>query len=649
VSGQVAAVSALDVVTVRDAVEEHFPGLWPAVEVGLSVCATLLLADNSNPVAVIYVGPPSSSKTTVADMFAGHPLCYRSDNFTPAAFVSHAANRSPEALKKVDLLPRIRHKVLVTPELGTIFRGKEEDLVNQFKIITRILDGQGLLTDSGTHGQRGYEGDYLFAWLGCTTPFDAKVWKVMAQLGSRLFFLVMDTQAEVTDEDLVASIEGLSYGERLVQCKGVVHGFITALFDTYGGVRGVTWDTKADPLDVHLWIARLAKLLAAMRSEPERDGESGCSGPGFIPARPEQPYRAHAVLNNLARGHALIHGRTQLTEEDLPLVARVTISTMPTKAGLVFAALVRAGGNPLTVAEAQAALGVRSPETVRGILRDLNARGAMEFIEAGSGKPAELRFRPHWKWCASPEALTVIWEGPVKNPGVCAGEGNPSKIGGCLCVLPPSSLSEFNLAQLRREKERGMMHTPPPKNDRFEWSQFGARGAGPGTRGMVPALPDPARVAALREGRQQKEKTMVKHDDDESGREGLDGVAGTPLGKLLGIGDDNDKQKAGDAMAGYEALMKVLGLGDDGKIREDGAEQPKRETLSRAEIVQVVKAAQHNPRVRAALGKLQGIAAGQKVGGDDAQKTESEVEKLARNLEKAGAVELARLIRGGRK
>jgi hypothetical protein len=419
-------MATLDVRAVRDAVEKHFPGLWPAVEVGFSVCATLLLADNSNPVAVIYVGPASSSKTTVADMFVGHPLCYRSDNFTPAAFVSHAANRSRKDLEKVDLLPRIRHKVLVTPEMATIFRGKEDDLVNQFKIITRVLDGRGLLTDSGTQGQRGYDGDYLFAWLGCTTPFDAKVWRVMAQLGSRLFFLVMDTQAEVTEEELVASIEGLSYGERLAQCKGVVHGFITALLDTYGGVRGVTWDTKADPPDVHLWIARLGRLLAAMRSEPQRDGESGYPGPGFIPARPEQPYRAHAVLNNLARGHALIHGRTQLREEDLPLVGRVTVSTMPSKAGLVFEALVRAGGNPLSVAEAQAALGVKSPETVRAILRDLNARGVMEFIEAGSGKPAELRFRPEWEWCVSSEALTVLWGEPVKNPEVCAGDLNLS-------------------------------------------------------------------------------------------------------------------------------------------------------------------------------------------------------------------------------
>ena len=104
-----------DVAAVQQTIQHYFPGLWPAVDLGLSVCTSLLLADNVNPVAVIYVGGPSSSKTTVADMFADHPLTYVSDNFTPAAFVSHATNISRGDLETVDLLPRIRHKVFITP------------------------------------------------------------------------------------------------------------------------------------------------------------------------------------------------------------------------------------------------------------------------------------------------------------------------------------------------------------------------------------------------------------------------------------------------------------------------------------------------------------------------------------------------------
>ncbi len=131
-----------DVAAVRSVIEENFPGLWPAVDLGLATAATLLLADNVDPVAVIYVGGPSSSKTTVADFFVGHELCYLSDNFTPAAFVSHAANVPRDKLDKVDLLPRIRHKLLVTPELAPIFRGgKEAELTECFSILTRVLDG----------------------------------------------------------------------------------------------------------------------------------------------------------------------------------------------------------------------------------------------------------------------------------------------------------------------------------------------------------------------------------------------------------------------------------------------------------------------------------------------------------------------------
>src|SRR5213593_653727 len=88
---------------VRQTVEQHFPQSWHAVDLGLSACASLLLEDSANPVALIYVGPPSAGKTTVAGMITGWKHAYLSDTFTPAAFVSHAANVSQNDLYKVDL------------------------------------------------------------------------------------------------------------------------------------------------------------------------------------------------------------------------------------------------------------------------------------------------------------------------------------------------------------------------------------------------------------------------------------------------------------------------------------------------------------------------------------------------------------------
>src|SRR5262249_26590755 len=159
--------------------------------------ATLLLADNANPVALIYMGPPSTGKTTVAKMFEtaqlnSKLLCYRSDKFTPAAFLSHSANVSKSDLQEVHLLPKLKHRVLLTPELGPIFTGKTDDLLVRFSTITRVLDGEGLTTDSGTHGQIDLSGECVFAWLGATTLFTKNLWAIMGQLGSRLFFLVLE-------------------------------------------------------------------------------------------------------------------------------------------------------------------------------------------------------------------------------------------------------------------------------------------------------------------------------------------------------------------------------------------------------------------------------------------------------------------------
>jgi hypothetical protein len=67
----------------------------------------------------------------------------------PAAFVTHAPNVHQEDLKKIDLLPKIRHKVLITPEWAPTFRGKDEDLTERFSLLTPVLDGQGLWIDSG--------------------------------------------------------------------------------------------------------------------------------------------------------------------------------------------------------------------------------------------------------------------------------------------------------------------------------------------------------------------------------------------------------------------------------------------------------------------------------------------------------------------
>lgn len=404
---------AYDIALVHDVVSTHFPELWPAVEAGLSTCATLLLSDSANPVALIYVGPPSAGKTTVVSMFEGatvngQDICYRSDKFTTASFVSQAAQVPGQDLSKVDLLPRIKHKVLLTPELSTTFRGKQEELAGRFSTLTRILDGQGYTTDSGTHGKRGYTGDYLFAWLGATTPFDPIVWKVMAQLGSRMFFLVMDAAAEPTVADLVsANLQPVVYEEGISQCRKVIHPFLDTLFVLRGGVRGVQWKPEENPPDVLTGIAQCATLLAVLRAPYEKGNTS----------QPESPHRANAVLYNLARGHALICGRTQLALEDLATVVQVTLSSIPSRRRAVLQLMAEKGGNPVTVSQVEKVATV-TRHTAEEIMLEMEALGLMGVQREGVGRPTLLVMNNEWAWCMTEGFRALLLESDLARIGV---------------------------------------------------------------------------------------------------------------------------------------------------------------------------------------------------------------------------------------
>lgn len=419
------AESHVDINSVKAIVTKHFPfpSCLEGVLAGLSAFASLLLDDIKNCTALIYVGPPSAGKTTIAEMFTGvKELVYVSDDFTSAAFVSGAAQKSAEELSKIDLLPKIKHKVLITPELAPIFRGKEVELLQMFSTITRVLDGDGFCRDTGTQGGRGYRGDYTFAWLGCTTPFDRTAWKVMNQLGSRLFFLVLETEGAEDEQSLLAELAGpTAYAFRRDECREVVSGFIRHLFQSSGGVRGVRWERSLDNNEAHKWIVRAGRLLAKTRGH--RMGSDSED-----PISAESPTRAVQVFYNFARGHALIHGRRVVTMEDIPLVVRIAASSMPTERSRVFKKLVNSGNGRLTTDEVRLALGAKSESPAQTAMADLAHLGIVNYQRGtkGAGCAGTICFNAEWEWCASSEFKGMLTAHVInaENRGVCVSSEN---------------------------------------------------------------------------------------------------------------------------------------------------------------------------------------------------------------------------------
>jgi hypothetical protein len=136
----------------KNEVDAKLPSLWPGLEFILSNKSILNIKDCTLPFAGILLGSPSSLKTVGIELFRKWRQTYYTDNFSAKSFVSHSTAVTKEQLEEIDMLPKIKNKLFLTPELAPMFAAKDEDLLQILSIITRILDGHGYESDTGAHG-----------------------------------------------------------------------------------------------------------------------------------------------------------------------------------------------------------------------------------------------------------------------------------------------------------------------------------------------------------------------------------------------------------------------------------------------------------------------------------------------------------------
>jgi hypothetical protein len=385
---------------VRETVFRHYPTLAAAVEACLAVFGSMALAGRTKPLSVMFEAHSGFGKTAVLQMLfpePGSPLAkhvYRSDKFTPKSFVTHAANVSREELTTMDLLPKLEGRVLVTKELAPIFRGREQDLQENFSILISVLDGKGFTSDSGMRGQRGYERPIMFNWIGATTPLPVETHRLMSQLGTRLLFYEIDS-VPPTENDLFeyAKKEGADSAER--ECRIAVTEFLTRFFDAH--------PVGSVPLrSIQICDSRLLELvkwgmfLVAARAEVkwEKDG----TNPEPIAAMPpEGPHKVVLYFMDLARGHALVHGRDAVDDADLELIGHVAISSVPGQLRPIVRELRQASA--VTTKTAAALCRVSAP-TARKNLKQLSLLGICDLKKGGpiTNESDEVQLATAYRW-----------------------------------------------------------------------------------------------------------------------------------------------------------------------------------------------------------------------------------------------------------
>ncbi len=125
----------------QSVIEKDMQTLWSGLEFELSIQKILNIKDCTLPFAGIILGVSSSLKTQCIELLRSWPNTFYTDNFSAKSFVFHTTAMPKEMLAEIDLLPKIKNKCFLTPELAPTFAAKDDDLIQILGIMTTILDG----------------------------------------------------------------------------------------------------------------------------------------------------------------------------------------------------------------------------------------------------------------------------------------------------------------------------------------------------------------------------------------------------------------------------------------------------------------------------------------------------------------------------
>ena len=282
--------------------------------------------------------------------------------------------------------------------METWFSGDRESIRTTMSRMTHLMDGRGLTRDSGSHGKRGYEGDFRFSFIGASTPLKSRAWDVMGNAGYRFVFYHLEGEEidlDTLEDDLFVG----DYKVNTEECNSRVLSLLSRLWDKYGGYGSVPNDEIQVQKNARSAITYLANVVRFSRATLTEGSDNT-----LTPDR-ENPYRVGAVLRDIAKGRALVDERTTVTVDDVVVSARIALSTMPQKRRPVVRALLNpSNSGQLTRKEAQDALDVSKPTAIDR-MELMDTLGIAEFTEVdGDGRGTKkLELKDELMW---PDHLT---------------------------------------------------------------------------------------------------------------------------------------------------------------------------------------------------------------------------------------------------
>jgi hypothetical protein len=408
----------------KETAEKNFPNLWESLEFELAVKNILHINNCTLPFAGIVLGPPSSMKTLGIELFRNTKHTFYSDSFSAKSFVSHNTAVKRAELSQIDLLPKIKDKLFLTPELSPTFAKKDEELIELLGILIRILDGKGYESDAGAQGHRGYTGEHMFVWIGAAVEISWRVHRLLSTLGPKLYFFRIP-KSQRSEDQYYDQIRGKKqFHEKVKEIQNKLEEYLE-WFNKYHLKEAVSkngennndedvsegeyplkikWDENKDEEKALRIIIKLANLLSPLRGILQTRETKDTQGTeyAFSFAIKEEPDRAITQLTNLARGAALKQGRNYITIDDLPLVVKAVLSTASMERVRILDLLLNAGGK-LSASQIEYSLNISKP-TAKRTMAEFKGLEIVDLIDGENiNSEKTIQLKTEFSWFLSKE------------------------------------------------------------------------------------------------------------------------------------------------------------------------------------------------------------------------------------------------------
>ena len=413
-----------------------FPDSFQLLEFCLAVKCIQNIYGNDLPFVGFILYKASSLKSTIIDSFQKYPLALYVDDLTKSAFLSHYSTNSEEQLQHDDLIPKMKNKLTLTSEIAPIINTNEDDLRKILGVITRLIDGQGYNSHSGTHGHRSYP-PMMFTWIGAGIEIPTKMWTMLSQAGFKLYFFrptfrkktVSDLKRIATDDHIPEKkqhlegtlLEYLKVFDAAPQTENII-------LDESGNPK-IKWDTTRDQDIVINCISNVANLLASLRgivytsysksrestkiNNNEDDKNKENHETKFLQTEQieydieksatEDAARAVIQLKKLARGNAITQGRNYLIEEDAKLIITVGFSTTKINRARLIDLLLKNYGE-LTTSQISKELEMSKPHALQS-MQEFDALKIATISTISSYKQSErkIKLNDEYRWFLTDE------------------------------------------------------------------------------------------------------------------------------------------------------------------------------------------------------------------------------------------------------